>query len=184
MWQTVPVVSTLNYCEAKVTGYDISKITNTKIAILGSLIGRVGKAFRFGSQPGPQSCDVLRAFSSLTMDALLIVSPRASNAALNFLFSLPLFMLPLMPGLLPFLPSRQWIFIHCGPLQFPLKSTSALPLTSVGTRSGLSYSSLSSLTHSCRLSILMLLLCFFSNSLSNIINFIFFLIFLWPLYAL
>lgn len=84
----------------------------------------------------------------------------------------------------PFPSLVAMYFIHCGPLQFPLKSTSSLPLTSVGTRSGLSYS-FSLFTHPQLSSIYSYAasLVFF-NSLSNIINFIFFLIFLWPLYAL
>lgn len=71
----------------------LSKITNdARIPVLGSLIAKVGRAFEFGTQPDPQSCDVLSAFSSLTalaMDALLTVSPWASITPLNFYFPYP-----------------------------------------------------------------------------------------------
>lgn len=69
-----------------------------KIPVLGHWVAKVGRIFvkvralEFRSQPGPHSCDVLRAIGSLmvlAMHAVLTVSPQASITVLNFYFPYP-----------------------------------------------------------------------------------------------
>lgn len=68
---------------------DLSKFqsSDVKIPVLGSLVAEVGRAFEFGSQSGPQSCDVPRSPGfpeALYLEALSTVSSWASITALNF----------------------------------------------------------------------------------------------------